>query len=199
MNQMPQATALYINPSDFIPKGDGHALRKRLMSAKREPVKREEGKVELRLVEKPKAPVAPLRQHDSHVAAYYEWKANGPLGWLKMRCRDMGVSYIDIVGRSRHRELIDPRHRLMAEMKAEFPHMTLPHIGRMFDRDHTVVYFAIRKMDIGDKPKKPPIGFRMEEVRAMYLAENSMRSIGRELGYDYKTVATYIKRMGWTR
>lgn len=66
--------------------------------------------------------------------------------FLKLRCIQMDVCYRRIMTESRTKDLILPRHQLMAEVHARYPHFSKPHIGRIFGRDHTVVIYAIRKM-----------------------------------------------------
>ena len=57
-----------------------------------------------------------------------------------------GISYDDIIGPRCTRHLIEPRHRAMAEVVNQRPDMSFPHIGRIFNRDHTVIIYARNKM-----------------------------------------------------
>lgn len=58
-----------------------------------------------------------------------------------------GVSYEDILGRSRARHLVAARHEAIYEVRKRRPHLSLPQIGRIFKRDHTSILHALRQMD----------------------------------------------------
>lgn len=152
MNPLPVNTQLHIDPSAFMPKVDGHALRKRLMSpqaAPRKSVEPEEQPVTRVYITAPTERVWRVQQ-DSHVAAYFEWKGNEPLGWLKMRCRELDVALEDILGKGRTRPLVAARHQLIAEVKARYQYLSLPDLGRLFVIDHTSALFDLRKMAKSD-------------------------------------------------
>jgi len=57
-----------------------------------------------------------------------------------------GVSYDDILGRSRARHLVAARHEAIYEVRKRRPHLSLPQIGRIFKRDHTTILHALRRM-----------------------------------------------------
>ncbi len=116
-------------------------------------------------VEHPSAPVritAPPKrlwtvQHDSHMAAYYEWKGNEPLGFLKLRCREMGVNYADIVGPSVKVIHTTPRSALIVEIRLRYPALSLVQIGSLFgDRDHTSIRTCLIKHGVMDARKTTP-------------------------------------------
>lgn len=58
-----------------------------------------------------------------------------------------GVSYEDILGRSRARHLVAARHEAIYEVRKRRPHLSLPQIGRIFKRDHTTILHALRRME----------------------------------------------------
>lgn len=58
-----------------------------------------------------------------------------------------GVSYEDILGRSRARHLVAARHEAIYEVRKRRPHLSLPQIGRIFKRDHTSILHALRRME----------------------------------------------------
>lgn len=70
-----------------------------------------------------------------------------------------GVSVRDILGASRNRRITDARHFAMYRARIERADMSLPHIGKVFRRDHTSVLHAIRRMEalidrVGGKARK---------------------------------------------
>lgn len=65
------------------------------------------------------------------------------------------VSVDDIMGRSSQKRIADARHLAMYRIRKERPDMSLPQIGRVFDRDHTTVIAAIRKIECQRSGKDP--------------------------------------------
>lgn len=65
-----------------------------------------------------------------------------------LRREHPNVSFTDIVGPRRTRELIIPRHKCMAAVYTERSDLSLPAIARVFHRDHTTVLHACRKQGV---------------------------------------------------
>lgn len=64
---------------------------------------------------------------------------------------ETGVPVADILGPSRIADISSARHTAMARARAierpdGSPRYSLPMIGRVFNRDHTTVLYAVRKM-----------------------------------------------------
>lgn len=199
------------------------ALRKRLFAPRIAPQTREEALPAPMPVQTAEArPVARVwtRQHDAHVMTWIEWKTNPPLFYIKDRCREIGVSFDEVVGGRQFRWVIQAKHRLIAEVKAKFPHMTLPAIGRLFGGlDHTTVLWALNKfkgVDLSqpfeivgmgcseDYPERreqkghyPPD--LIARIRTEFMAGLSYAQIGRKLGTCPSSTRKFIKRRGWTR
>lgn len=57
-----------------------------------------------------------------------------------------GVTWTDIVSAKRTKHLIEPRHRCMTEVFTVRPDLSFPMIGKIFQRDHTTILSAVRKM-----------------------------------------------------
>jgi chromosomal replication initiator protein len=55
------------------------------------------------------------------------------------------VSWDDIKGIRRTRDLIAPRHACMRAVYEERKDLSLPRLGRVFHRDHTVILYAVKK------------------------------------------------------
>lgn len=201
MNPLPQATAFEINPSDLIPKTTRRKdwFSPRIASqTRKETTPHEVTRVYLT------APVERIWavQQDSHMAAWYEWKGNEPLGFLKMRCREIGIAYSEIIGNSRERRLIGPRHGLMVEVKLKFPHLSNPFIATMFKRDHTVVYLAMQKHGIHTRRKQRNprrIADIKSRVKKMFEAGESYAEIGIEFDFHPTVVRRLVTKMGWRR
>lgn len=59
-----------------------------------------------------------------------------------------GVRYEDIMSRNRVPAIALARQEAMAAVALAKPHLTTPQIGKIFDRDHTTVCHALKKMGI---------------------------------------------------
>lgn len=202
MNALPQATAFEINPRDLYPRDDIAAIKRRLYSPRKASKRREESKPAIVYMADRRPPGRIWReQHDSHVGAWVEWQANPPLAFLKMRCREMGVRYQDIIGSSLKRVHTDPRSKLMAEVKIRFPEISFPQLGRLFGgRDHTTCIFALRKHGVvtGTSTKYyARVDREADRVLSMLRAGKLQKEIAAELGSSATAVSGLVKRRGW--
>jgi hypothetical protein len=59
-----------------------------------------------------------------------------------------GLAVEDILGPRRSGPLIAARHEAMAEVYTRCPALTLPQIGVLFNRDHTTVLSALKKLKV---------------------------------------------------
>lgn len=59
-----------------------------------------------------------------------------------------GVSVAAIKGRAREQSIVAIRHEAIGLTYKLRPDLSLPQIGRVFNRDHTTVLFAVRKLGI---------------------------------------------------
>lgn len=56
-----------------------------------------------------------------------------------------GVSYGEIVGQRRNRHVVAARHAAIQAVVEARPDMTLPMVGRIFNKDHTTIMHALGK------------------------------------------------------
>lgn len=84
--------------------------------------------------------------HRLHIMRQREYLS--PTDFVRLRCLELRVRFDDLIGPSRQRHLITPRHLVMLETHNRYPHLSLPQLGRVFGgRDHTSLLSAIRKME----------------------------------------------------
>lgn len=57
-----------------------------------------------------------------------------------------GVRYGDVIGSTRAKEVVAARHEAIGLIWTHCRQMSLPSVGRLFDRDHTTILHALRKM-----------------------------------------------------
>lgn len=63
-----------------------------------------------------------------------------------------GVTAADIVGPSRTRKIVAARHEAIGVVYTHCRQVSLPAIGRLFNRDHTTILHALRKLRRISKP-----------------------------------------------
>lgn len=78
------------------------------------------------------------------------------------------VTVEDIVGPRRHRVYVAARREAMQRIRSELG-FSFPHIGRLFNRDHTAILYACR----GGRPTNPPSekGVAMTDIAETELAQ----------------------------
>ena len=57
-----------------------------------------------------------------------------------------GVSLAELKGSHRHKSIVEARQRAMYECQRQRPDLSYPAIGRFFEKDHTTVIHAVRKI-----------------------------------------------------
>lgn len=197
-------TALDIRPA-FEPKSyaeivsEAAARRKRLFSPRSAPQKRVEKKSDVVVRVYNTAPVERVWAHrfGPMASEFIEWRTNQPLGYLKMRCREMGVRYDDIVGKICARDIAKVRGDLMAEIKVAHPYMSLPDLGRLFGgRDHTTVRTALVNRGVETGRRKLISGYA-DQIRSMWESGSSSVAIGEAIGYCRQRVQMYLRDQPW--
>lgn len=89
--------------------------------------------------------------HSWHIRLWHKWKSDqGNVGkaHILRRCEELGVTYEEIVGKVKKRDIAAARQLLMWEVKTLIkPDASYPEVGRLFgNRDHTTVLHAVRKI-----------------------------------------------------
>lgn len=88
---------------------------------------------------------------DLHVLQYQARMRNiacsPTMVYIQDRCRELGVSYADIIVPCRRREFVRPRQLIMSELRHKF-NLSFPKIGSLFGGlDHTTVIAALRRVE----------------------------------------------------
>lgn len=97
----------------------------------------------------------PIEQ-DSHVKLYrlaYARKSTGALAGGKKPVETIifetalkhGVTIADIKSRRKRADLVEARHDAIVRAYTERADLTLPQLGRLFNRDHTSILHAVQK------------------------------------------------------
>ena len=132
-------------------------VRRRLMYGVQKPIVK---------IAKPEVPAAQeepityrIANYNAHVIDYRKWKLQEelerPIDFDKRSMPQIlaavlenyrGITADDLRGPRRQRKLIKPRHEAMLRIYLERPDLSLPAIGRFFNRDHTTILAAVRKL-----------------------------------------------------
>lgn len=84
---------------------------------------------------------------DAHIVVWHGRSANRAKAYLKDRCRELGISYLAMIGAGRGKNIVPTRHLLMWEIHDKFG-LSFPALGRLFGgRDHTTCLYAVRKVE----------------------------------------------------
>ena len=71
--------------------------------------------------------------------------------FISEAARAHGVTVADVLGRGRIPPISAARHDAIRATKEAFPHLSLSQIGRLFNRNHTTINYALN-----GKPSRPP-------------------------------------------
>lgn len=185
--------------------------------------------IRLKLMGKPEKKPAPVslpepivaketKTEPPPIAPIHEWPvsmfsaSDKPLfatDYIKRRCAENGLSYAEIMGRSRSLEASRPRQMLMVEVH-ELYNKSLPEIGRLFGRDHTTVLHALRNVekyrlpngafDIRSKWKKMLDDVEMiSGIRSMFFEEQKFDNICAKFGISRGVLTSIINHFRWAR
>jgi hypothetical protein len=95
-------------------------------------------------------PLAPaFRPHvafDDAVAALHAKRSPKPI--IAAVARKYGASIETIIGPRRDALAVKARHEAMAEVYVQCVHLSLPQIAKLFQRDHTSLLHAIKKLGV---------------------------------------------------
>lgn len=83
---------------------------------------------------------------DEHVMVHRRVMATAPhIRWLRMRCREIGVDYDEVIGHGRSGGIVGRRFQLIWEMRKSFK-LSTPQIGRAFGgRDHATILNSLKR------------------------------------------------------
>lgn len=70
---------------------------------------------------------------------------NDAKGVIARIALEMDVRIEDLLGPRRSVKLVEARHKAMIAVALERPKLSLPQIGRLFNRDHTTIIHALQK------------------------------------------------------
>lgn len=91
---------------------------------------------------------------------------------IRAVCERHNVCMADVMGRSRYREHVAARYEAFYRLRSIYA-LSLPQIGRLMGRDHTVVWYGIRR-----HMEKTGIGKPVEKLDRMRRYREGRRSDG---------------------
>ena len=72
----------------------------------------------------------------------FKVKEKTPMGIINCICEVLNLSYNDIVGKCRKREIVEARQIAIGLILEANPKLTLKKVGRIFKRDHSTIIYA---------------------------------------------------------
>lgn len=147
--------AHYTTPTQLALYEAAKERAKRMAEAvRRSQIESQRGRVVMLMPE----PIAKRRyrhevDEDAHVKAYRAWLAevrSRPIRhYITKRAEELGVTYGDVVGGSRKRHIIGPKHQIIWEVKRRVrPTISYPELAKLFGlTDHTTSRYVVIKMD----------------------------------------------------
>ncbi|MGV2099034.1 helix-turn-helix domain-containing protein [Rhizobium sp. 21-4511-3d] len=147
---------------------------------------------------------------EEHVRAW-QWhlasrKKDKHVEFVRRRSIEMGVSYVEVIGPSRSKNVTHARQRIMYELRMTFD-LSYPHIGRLVNKDHTCAVAAVRKFQLREKghctEKQTKLvrlradAVTMAKVRKLYEDGWSIADIAREIHCSRETFVAVAKEQGW--
>ncbi|MGX5776958.1 helix-turn-helix domain-containing protein [Methylorubrum zatmanii] len=68
-----------------------------------------------------------------------------------------GLTPADLIGQTHRANVVRARHAAIHAVRTAKPHLSLGQIGRAFDRHHTTILHALRKMESEGVPQPPTV------------------------------------------
>lgn len=193
-------------------RANAAAVRNRLMNpanARREPPVL---KIVHNLVERPSWMRGEV-VFDAHIKTWASYLSRAKLApykdYLRRRCKELGVDFLQVTGPSRDRTLTGPRQLLMWEIKEKFG-ASYPRIGREFGgRDHSTVLHAIRRVGaLKGQPTPEYVSSEQRlltnpdlkgEVRADYTRGVPIEKISDRYDLSVKAINSAARIENWKR
>ena len=97
----------------------------------------------------------PVSSDDAPPKSYWLSRAEETKATIKTIAEKWGVTYEQVLSKSRAREIMFARCEAIRAIRAIRPQMSLPQIGRVFRRDHTSILYHVNHQCACDKHKEP--------------------------------------------
>lgn len=109
-----------------------------------------------------------------------------------------GVMQRDILGPHRYRELVAARHEALA-LTYRHTQMSMPNVGRYFNRDHTTVLHALNKLGARTKLVEPPPAVTHQPTVSPFSRPSAFRRHGADGRFTPKPKANTVLQRAVTR
>lgn len=146
------------------------------------------------------APQRPAIDENAHVLAYREFVAakaiqcSSPRGYMRFRCFEIGFSFDDLISKSRKRAHVAVRHKIIAEVKERFDHLSFPQLARLFGGlDHTSIIYAMKKHGYQTGGHYRLSAATVAAIREMHAAGATSKEIGQHFGCAANTVRMHVE------
>lgn len=114
-----------------------------------------------------------------------------PLDYVKMRCLQERVAFELLIGTARQQGIVEFRWALCVEVKERWPHLSSPQMGKIFNRDHTTILWAMRRR-VPNGPRHQICKEKVEEILRLVSEGTSKREAARLVGISEETVRRIV-------
>ena len=162
----------------------------------------------LRMVPAPKPAQRPGLIHvrpdaNNHVLAWRRWQkmyAQGtmPAEFIRLACEVLGYDRAFVLSHRRTRAAVLARYELIRMTSERYPKFSSPKLGKLFNRDHTVVLYALNKDSRARKntAKLTPDQVRQIKARAR-TGKEYLKDIAAEFGVVPSTISNIAHGRVW--
>lgn len=123
--------------------------------------------------------------------------ARSPRGFMKARCVHHGVTFAQMVDSGRMtKKAIGIRKTIVGEIMERFPDLTITHLARLLNRNHTTVLYLLDRMP-NKRGNMTIAADREKKAFELYLEGTTIEAIADELAISLSTVKAIKRRNNW--
>jgi hypothetical protein len=110
--------------------------------------------------------------------------------YLKAVCFQHGMPMDELYRKRGGRERVEARYRIIRLVAARYPKMSSLRLGKLFQCDHTVILYCLRRLGLGNKPRKALL--TVEQVRDIRARAATGREMLKDLADIYRVSRSHI-------
>lgn len=153
-----------------------------------------------------------LRQEDEHVRAWWAWKAwRGDemliMQYVRACCWMVGTTIEEVRGECRTSDIVAKRHAVIKSTCMRFPEISQSRMGKLFNRDHTVIGWILRCKTKNYRPDRKFSGaknsqaklteFDIRAIRAVGVVGGPFMPLANQYGVTNQTISDIVNRKTW--
>ena len=138
---------------------------------------------------------------DHHVLAWHRWQkmyAQGtmPAEFIRLACEVRGYDRSIIMGCRRSRSIVMARYELIRMTAERYPKLSSTKLGKVFNRDHTVVLYALHQ---DGRARKNTAKLTPDQVRQIKARISSGKEMLKDIAAEFGVVPSTISNIAHGR